>query len=190
MDRGMVSEENIESLQSCGARYLVGTPKSMLRKFEHELIDKDWQEVQPGVEVKLCQRPMARRKAVSCAAPKAEKTKRRQYSTGSSRDWKQDLASSNNRLNQEGSGTGRRQTAGSVDCLRETAGLHRCLILPRRSREQACINALRSASQSTKTAMSGSLPPAAATFCAPTGQRKIPGRYGRPTFTDSGGRRL
>ena len=55
MDRGMVSEENIESLQSCGARYLVGTPKSMLRKFEHELTDKDWQEVQHGVEVKLCQ---------------------------------------------------------------------------------------------------------------------------------------
>jgi transposase len=57
MDRGMVSEENIESLQNCGARYLVGTPKSMLRKFEHELIDKDWQEVQHGVEVKLCQAP-------------------------------------------------------------------------------------------------------------------------------------
>jgi len=57
MDRGMVSEENIESLQDCGARYLVGTPKSMLRKFEHELIDKDWQEVQPGVEVKLCTAP-------------------------------------------------------------------------------------------------------------------------------------
>jgi transposase len=57
MDRGMVSEENIESLQGCGASYLVGTPKSMLRKFESELIDKDWQEVQPGVEVKLCCAP-------------------------------------------------------------------------------------------------------------------------------------
>lgn len=57
MDRGMVSEENIELLQGCGARYLVGTPKSMLRKFEHELIEKDWQEVQPGVEVKLCSSP-------------------------------------------------------------------------------------------------------------------------------------
>ena len=55
--QGMVSEENIELLQGCGARYLVGTPKSMLRKFEHELIDKDWQEVQPGVEVKLCCAP-------------------------------------------------------------------------------------------------------------------------------------
>ncbi|MGO9612003.1 MAG: IS1634 family transposase [Dissulfurispiraceae bacterium] len=57
MDRGMVSEDNIELLQGCGARYLVGTPKSMLKKFEHELIDKDWQEVQRGVEVKLCPAP-------------------------------------------------------------------------------------------------------------------------------------
>lgn len=57
MDRGMVSEENMERLQGCGARYLVGTPKSMLRKFEQELIDKDWQEVAPGVEVKLCSAP-------------------------------------------------------------------------------------------------------------------------------------
>jgi len=57
MDRGMVSEENIEVLQDCGARYLVGTPKSMLRKFEHELLDKDWQEVHRGVEVKLCSAP-------------------------------------------------------------------------------------------------------------------------------------
>ena len=57
MDRGMVSEDNIASLQSCGARYPVGTPKSMLRKFEHDLTDKDWQEVAPGVEVKLCAAP-------------------------------------------------------------------------------------------------------------------------------------
>ena len=57
MDRGMVSQDNIESLQNCGARYVVGTPKSMLRKFERELLQQDWQEVQPGVEVKLCASP-------------------------------------------------------------------------------------------------------------------------------------
>jgi hypothetical protein len=74
---------------------------------------------------------------LSCAARKAEKAKRQKYSIGLSRDWKQDLTSSNNRLNQGGSGSGRRQTAGSVACLRETVGPQRCLILPRRSREQA-----------------------------------------------------
>jgi transposase len=57
MDRGMVSEENIEFMQERGARYLIGTPKSMLRKFEEELLAKDWEEVHPGVEVKKCASP-------------------------------------------------------------------------------------------------------------------------------------
>lgn len=57
MDRGMVSEENIEFMQGRGARYLVGTPKSMLKKFEHELLSKDWEQIRPGVEVKLCASP-------------------------------------------------------------------------------------------------------------------------------------
>jgi len=57
MDRGMVSEENIEFMQKRGARYLIGTPKSMLRKFEEELLAKDWEEVHPGVEVKKCASP-------------------------------------------------------------------------------------------------------------------------------------
>jgi hypothetical protein len=42
LDRGMVSEENIDYLRERQARYLVGTPKSQLRKFEaHLLDDKD-----------------------------------------------------------------------------------------------------------------------------------------------------
>jgi len=57
MDRGMVSEENIEFLKERGARYIVGTPKSMLRKFERELFSKGWEEVHCGVEVKLCACP-------------------------------------------------------------------------------------------------------------------------------------
>lgn len=57
MDRGMVSEENIEFMRKRGARYIVGTPKSMLRKFEQELLAKGWEEVHPGVEVKKCAGP-------------------------------------------------------------------------------------------------------------------------------------
>lgn len=57
MDRGMVSEENIEFMKERGARYIVGTPKSMLKKFEQELLAKGWEEVQPGVEVKICDCP-------------------------------------------------------------------------------------------------------------------------------------
>lgn len=57
MDRGMVSEDNLEFMRMTGARYLVGTPKSLLRKFEAHLLGQDWEEVQPGVEVRLCPCP-------------------------------------------------------------------------------------------------------------------------------------
>lgn len=58
MDRGMVSEENIEFLRERGARYLVGTPKKQLRRFEAALLDKEgWQEVQSGLEAKLLAHP-------------------------------------------------------------------------------------------------------------------------------------
>jgi len=57
MDRGMVSEDNLEFMRTSKARYLVGTPKSLLKKFEQHLLDKDWEEVRPGVEVKLCRPP-------------------------------------------------------------------------------------------------------------------------------------
>jgi transposase len=58
LDRGMISEENIEFLRERQARYLVGTPKSQLKKFEAQLLeDKDWTEVQDGVEVKRVDHP-------------------------------------------------------------------------------------------------------------------------------------
>jgi transposase len=58
MDRGMVSEENIDFLRERGARYIVGTPKSQLKSFEAALLEEnDWAEVQPGVEVKLVPHP-------------------------------------------------------------------------------------------------------------------------------------
>jgi transposase len=57
MDRGMVSEDNLEFLRSRGGQYIVGTPKAMLRRFEEHLLTKGWQEVQAGVEVKLVPGP-------------------------------------------------------------------------------------------------------------------------------------
>ena len=53
MDRGMVSQENLAFLRGRGGSYIVGTPKSMLKRFEQYLVDRDWHEVQEGVEVKL-----------------------------------------------------------------------------------------------------------------------------------------
>jgi len=53
VDRGMVSEANLQFLRGRGGSYLVGTPKALLRQFEQHLTEKDWHEVQEGVEVKL-----------------------------------------------------------------------------------------------------------------------------------------
>jgi transposase len=58
LDRGMISEENIDFLRAREARYLVGTPKSQLKQFEAQLLDKsNWAQVQEGVEVKLVSHP-------------------------------------------------------------------------------------------------------------------------------------
>jgi len=57
MDRGMVSEENIEFLKEEGRRYILGTTKSHLKKFEQQLLEEDWHTVHEGVEVKLCESP-------------------------------------------------------------------------------------------------------------------------------------
>jgi len=57
MDRGMVSEENLQLLRSRQGQYIVGTPKAMLRQFEKHLLDKQWKEVQEGIEVKLVPGP-------------------------------------------------------------------------------------------------------------------------------------
>lgn len=58
MDRGMISEENIDFLRSREARYIVGTPKAQLKKFEAQLLDeKDWTQVQEGVEAKVVSHP-------------------------------------------------------------------------------------------------------------------------------------
>ena len=38
-DRGITSEENLEFLRSRGAKYVVGTPKSQLKRHEASLLD-------------------------------------------------------------------------------------------------------------------------------------------------------
>jgi transposase len=65
-DRGIVSESNLGFLRERGGRYLVGTPKKQLRKFEKELIDKDWREVRHGIEVKLVPSPDGEETFVLC----------------------------------------------------------------------------------------------------------------------------
>jgi len=54
LDRGMISEENIAFLKAGGRGYIVGTPRSMLKRFEQELLKDGWESVREGLEVKLC----------------------------------------------------------------------------------------------------------------------------------------
>jgi transposase len=55
MDRGMTSEDNIAWFWQTQRRFLVGTPKSELKKWEQQILaEKDWRIVREGLEVKLC----------------------------------------------------------------------------------------------------------------------------------------
>jgi len=76
MDRGMVSEDNLQFLRNRGGFYLVGTPKRMLKKFEAYLLDSNWSQVQEGVEVKLVNSPSGQETFVLCrSANRREKEK-------------------------------------------------------------------------------------------------------------------
>ena len=65
-DRGLVGDENRAFLQERDGRYIVGTPQSMPREFEKELLEKAWTEVEPGVEVRWCPGPRGHETFVVC----------------------------------------------------------------------------------------------------------------------------
>lgn len=77
MDRGMVSEENVDFLRERKAFYVVGTPKSELRHFEAELLEQNnWTAVQEGLEARLIEHPdgNGKEKYVLCrSSQRAEK---------------------------------------------------------------------------------------------------------------------
>ena len=58
MDRGMTSAANLAWLRQTGRRYLVGTPKSELRRWASPLTDaRDWHPVRAEIEAKACRGP-------------------------------------------------------------------------------------------------------------------------------------
>jgi transposase len=76
MDRGMVSEDNLKFLKSGGRRYIVGTPRSQLKRFDGELLSDDWQKVHEGLEVKLCPGEDGQETFILCrSAARAQKEK-------------------------------------------------------------------------------------------------------------------
>ena len=52
MDRGNVSQDNLQFIRQRGGQYIVGTPKALLRQVRGELSDQGWREVREGIKVK------------------------------------------------------------------------------------------------------------------------------------------
>ena len=52
VDRGMIDATNLRWLKQRGSRYIVGTPKGELKRFEHELLKGSWHEIREGLEVR------------------------------------------------------------------------------------------------------------------------------------------
>src|SRR5229473_337964 len=66
-DRGMASADNLAWLRRTGRRYIIGAPKSELKKFAAELGRPDgWRTVHEGVEVKLTRHPETEETVILC----------------------------------------------------------------------------------------------------------------------------
>jgi transposase len=66
-DRGIVSEENLAAIRKRSGQYLVGTPRSQMKQFEAELLNKEnWTQVRPEVEVKKVAIPQGEETYILC----------------------------------------------------------------------------------------------------------------------------
>jgi transposase len=83
-DRGIVSEENLAAIRKRNGQYLVGTPRSQLKRFEGELLKDDWVRVRPEVEVKQVPVPQGQETYILCRTEgrkQKEKAIRKRFST-------------------------------------------------------------------------------------------------------------
>ena len=73
MDRGMASSGNFEFLNKEGRRYIVGANRGQLKKYETELLKKDWQRVHSGLEVKRVESPDGKEIFIAGIGPRKRK---------------------------------------------------------------------------------------------------------------------
>jgi len=79
MDRGIPTEEALQSMREQQIGYLVGTPKGRLSALEAQLVQEPWQQARPQVRVKLLPQetaPLSEAKGIS--TPKANPAKKDQ----------------------------------------------------------------------------------------------------------------
>ena len=75
-DRGIVSEAHLQAIRKRSGQYLVGTPRSQMKQFEQELLNDDWTQVRPDVEVKKVPIPHGEETYILCrTAGRQEKEK-------------------------------------------------------------------------------------------------------------------
>jgi transposase len=66
-DRGMASRENLAWLRDTGRRYIIGAPKSELKRFAGALATAvGWRQVREGIEVKLARCPETGETVILC----------------------------------------------------------------------------------------------------------------------------
>jgi len=140
MDRGMVSEENLEYLRSGGRRYIVGTPKGQLKRFEQELLVEDWQQVREGVEVKLCPSPDGEETFILCRST-ARALKERQIHERFEKRIEQGLAKlvESCRKRSQTVGTVERRVGRLLEANSRAAGLFRIEVVARKNGGAAVI---------------------------------------------------
>jgi hypothetical protein len=110
MDRGMVSEENLAFLRRRGGRYVVGTPRPMLRRFEKDLLDAGWNRVEAGVEVKVVAGPDETERFVLCRSRERREKERAIHERFAAR-----IEAGLERLGRRLSGASRRVCSGDVE---------------------------------------------------------------------------
>lgn len=111
MDRGMTSEDNLAWFWQTNRRFLVGTPKSELKKWEKEIVEKrDWRQVRDGLEVKLCKGPDGTETFLLCRSADRQKKEEAMHARFSAR-----IQTGLERLERRLAGMKKREDLGRVE---------------------------------------------------------------------------
>jgi transposase len=84
-DRGMASAANLAWLRESQRRYIIGAPKSELKKFAAELRSTGWREIREGIEVKLTRCPDTQDTIILCRSSERRSKERAMHDKFSAR---------------------------------------------------------------------------------------------------------
>ena len=76
VDRGLLSEANLEAIREHQGHYLAGTPRAQRKKFEKQLLAGSWERVRDDVEVQLIASEDSAETFVLCGTPGGKKKSR------------------------------------------------------------------------------------------------------------------